>query len=590
MDAYEATRIVFAKLQSLDPANAHKIMGLLLLQENGEKEVVRLAFGHEGLLHGFVLKARKELGLAPAAAASPSSAAFLLRQNSASWPASPSAISRSSSGNDGFGRSLDELLSADERFGCRNVNAPPFFVGGGDADLADEFHLLDQLAFTGGPNESANCKHSLSVASKLSGGAGDVLGPDIECQSPYSNGDAMVFPYGMGLGSNRYHHRRSASVATAADLGFGDNASGLGLEPCLFFARGYCKNGDACRFLHGLPKEAAAEQSCHESLLGSKSQKMGGASQLMASTFTYSPTGSPLSPSTNSLNLLLQQQQTDSQMYNLSMLGADDAHKFLSRSRSDLLANPSSRQIYLTFPADSTFSEEDVSNYFSIYGPVQDVRIPYQQKRMFGFVSFLYPETVKLILAKGNPHFVCDSRVLVKPYKEKGKVPDKFRKQQQAERGDFYGCATTTTHDLDLLGARMFFSSSHQELQRAIELQGRRFMGLQLLDLKNRTSPPAPPLASLNNADSSSSSPSESPTEDKSNANSSHSFDKEESVAIADSDFQPSMEHNLPDNPFASPTKKSSFLLGMFSAGEDSVTDSSLWTCRFSSSHGAIGM
>lgn len=46
---------------------------------------------------------------------------------------------------------------------------------------------------------------------------------------------------------------------------------------------------------------------------------------------------------------------------------------------------------------------------------------------MFGFVTFVYPETVKLILAKGNPHFVCDARVLVKPYKEKGKVPDKYR-------------------------------------------------------------------------------------------------------------------------------------------------------------------
>jgi hypothetical protein len=57
---------------------------------------------------------------------------------------------------------------------------------------------------------------------------------------------------------------------------------------------------------------------------------------------------------------------------------------------------------------------------------VQDVRIPYQQKRMFGFVTFVFAETVKLILAKGNPHFVCDSRVLVKPYKEKGKVPDKY--------------------------------------------------------------------------------------------------------------------------------------------------------------------
>lgn len=46
---------------------------------------------------------------------------------------------------------------------------------------------------------------------------------------------------------------------------------------------------------------------------------------------------------------------------------------------------------------------------------------------MFGFVTFVYPETVKLILAKGNPHFICDARVLVKPYKEKGKVPEKYR-------------------------------------------------------------------------------------------------------------------------------------------------------------------
>mgnify|MGYP000465157631 FL=1 len=55
------------------------------------------------------------------------------------------------------------------------------------------------------------------------------------------------------------------------------------------------------------------------------------------------------------------------------------------------------------------------------YGPVQDVRIPYQQKRMFGFVTFIYPETVKMILANGNPHYICGARVLVKPYKEKGK-------------------------------------------------------------------------------------------------------------------------------------------------------------------------
>ncbi|KAH0451594.1 hypothetical protein IEQ34_018893 [Dendrobium chrysotoxum] len=134
----------------------------------------------------------------------------------------------------------------------------------------------------------------------------------------------------------------------------------------------------------------------------------------------------------------------------------------------------------------------------SIYGPVQDVRIPYRWKRMFGFVTFLYPETVKLILAKGNPHFVCDARVLVKPYNEKGKVLDK---KQHGDRGDFSGCATPTgldsidPFDLQQLVARMLYSSSNQdillcrkleeqrELQQGIELQHRRFMGLQFLDL-----------------------------------------------------------------------------------------------------------
>ncbi|KAK8671108.1 hypothetical protein V6N13_037716 [Hibiscus sabdariffa] len=74
---------------------------------------------------------------------------------------------------------------------------------------------------------------------------------------------------------------------------------------------------------------------------------------------------------------------------------------------------------------ENSFKEEEASNYFSIYGPVQDVRIPYQQKRMFGFVTFVYPETVKLILANGNSYFICDSHMLVMSYKEKWKSQEK---------------------------------------------------------------------------------------------------------------------------------------------------------------------
>ncbi|OEL21428.1 Zinc finger CCCH domain-containing protein 22 [Dichanthelium oligosanthes] len=289
--------------------------------------------------------------------------------------------------------------------------------------------------------------------------------------------------------------------------------------------------------------------------------------------------------------------------------GGDEAHKFMGRPRLDRadfasMMNPASRQIYLTFPADSTFREEDVSSYFSIYGPVHDVRIPYQQKRMFGFVTFVYPETVKLILAKGNPHFICDARVLVKPYKEKGKVPDK--KQQQ---GDFSGCTTPTAldardpFDLHQLGARMLQHSNSAnelllrrkleeqqqaaELQQAIELQSRRLMGLQLLDLKARTaatvtaSPLPTPIA---NAFASSQPVSttavKSPPESGEQLKLSSGFalegkvngdDKEESAGEASpntADSDQSGEHNLPDSPFASSTKSAAFALDSFSINE----------------------
>ncbi|KAM0950616.1 putative transcription factor C3H family [Dioscorea sansibarensis] len=656
MDTYEATRVVLSRIQALDPENAAKIMGLILIQDHGEKEMIRLAFGPEALLHSVVLKARKDLGLLPLSRQNSAprllSAPPPLAVSSPSWASPPSPFSRSN------GAGSDEMQNPEE------IHSPaPFYGAGTGGDLMDEFQLQDQLSFLNEQGPAANVVLGGAKGSELY--FGDVAA---ECRSPGAGSDGLLFPYSMGWGgANGAHHRRSCSVA---DLCLGSDA-GFGWKPCLYFARGYCKNGSSCRFLHGIPDDvspggkidataaAAVEQQCHEFLMRSKSQR---ASQLMASAFPYSPTGSvmPASPSSSSKCMsFLMQQQGESQRAAAAaaaaaalMLGGEEAHKFMGRARMESrdfggLINPGSRQIYLTFPADSTFREEDVSNYFSIYGPVQDVRIPYQQKRMFGFVTFVYPETVKLILAKGNPHFVCDARVLVKPYKEKGKVSDKFRKppQQQGERGDFSLCTTPTgmesrdPYDLQQLvspgAGRMMYSGTSvaqeallrrrleeqqqaAEFQQAIELQGRRFMGLQLLDLKARTlashmnpsitstqeeAPPPPPTTTL--------------TEDKNGGSAAGAAaaaeqvqevtvngggaEREESGGEAspneDSDFPESAEHNLPDSPFASPTK-SSFTPTSFSGHEDIIPQmntSSFKSCffpipRFSSGHGAVGM
>ncbi|VAH42092.1 unnamed protein product [Triticum turgidum subsp. durum] len=643
MDAYEATKVVFARIQGLDPDHAAKIMGLLLIQDHGEKEMIRLAFGPEALLLAVMAKARKDLGLLPGSGpGTPTSAAhspfMLSRQNSgrgggcgggtapsplsvsspSSW-APPPVFSRSNSVSNG---TAEEMAGVGEEQLMSPANGgggpqSPFF--GGDSSLIlDELHLQDQLAF-------------LSEGGMGGGGGRQLpLFDSGECRSP--SGDGGLFPYGAGWANGGPGHRRSASVS---ELCFG-GSDGLGWKPCLYYARGYCKNGSACRFVHGgLPDDlagakmdqAAVEQQCQDFLLRSKSQRLAA-----AAGFAYSPTGSlPGSPSAASkcLSLLLQQQQQQNEGQRAAaaaaaaalMLGGDEAHKFMNRPRLDRgdfasMMNPGSRQIYLTFPADSTFREEDVSNYFSIYGPVHDVRIPYQQKRMFGFVTFVYPETVKLILAKGNPHFICDARVLVKPYKEKGKVPDKFRKQQ-GERVDFSGCGSPTGLDArdpfdlhQIVGARMLQHSNSAnemllrrkleeqqqavELQQAIELQSRRLMGLQLLDLKTRSAAAPTPIGKpFSPTHTTAATPTlESPpdsgiTWEQGNGcgflfphkNAVNGADKDEtsgdSTTSPNTDSDQSAEHNLPDSPFASPTKSGAFARDPFAPTESEIAAAS---------------
>ncbi|CAK7339340.1 unnamed protein product [Dovyalis caffra] len=86
MDVHEATRIVFSRIQNIDPENASKTMGLLLIQHHGEMEMIRLTLGPEALVHSVILKARKELGLSYPTnpSTSPSSPSPLYSSNSRS--------------------------------------------------------------------------------------------------------------------------------------------------------------------------------------------------------------------------------------------------------------------------------------------------------------------------------------------------------------------------------------------------------------------------------------------------------------------------------------------------------------------------
>ncbi|KAK4708964.1 hypothetical protein R3W88_029889 [Solanum pinnatisectum] len=650
MDGYEATKIVLSRIQSLDPENASKIMGYILIQDQGEKEMIRLAFGPETLLVSLINQAKTCLGLSSNSSSAMSNASKLNLFHQSSprimipnngFPSSPSSPSPwSTSGSPVFTRSPRPMAS-------------PVGGGGGGGGGASS---LSYAAVVNGSTNSVSGSSTPSLSLPFYDPNNDEYRGSVQAQvqehlsfldesmdpimSPSGRSDSLVFPYG-NCEETPHLHRRSCSVNDVflggSDDG-GGGGGGFGWRPCMYFARGFCKNGNSCKFMHSGFLDSSSSPDANvgspskvdsvddflrmKALQQQQQQQRFAAASLMASGAHHHPIAY-----NKCINILNDNQRSAAAAF---MMG-EEFHKF-GRCRPDRndfsamalggISSSSSRQIYLTFPADSTFKEEDVSNYFSMYGPVQDVRIPYQQKRMFGFVTFVYSETVKMILAKGNPHFVCDSRVLVKPYKEKGKIADKKQLQQQQhpiDRGELSTClspsALESREPYDLpFGARMLYNSHEMmlrrkieqeaELQQAIELQGRRLMNLQLLDLKNQhrndhfppsLSPGLPTASQMqfhsqnnhNLAPVSNDIDQEVPSE----SNDTHeatkaphnaadekvpqemlptdfgngSSSKEQTTNIDNSNIQESLEHILPDNLFASPTKSAAENQALFS-------------------------
>lgn len=673
MDTYEATKIVLSRIQTLDPENASRITGYILIQDQGEKEMIRLAFSPESLLLSYVNQAKACLGISSNTCSTPST------------PSSPSPFSSnsnpiSSSRPNPFSQTSPRIIIPNNnRFHLganNNTSSPssPWSTSSRSSRSAAAAAASYAAVVNGGGGGSTNTASgssspSLSLPFFNNNGSdlsGDEFG-NVQVQdqlsfleesldpivSPSGRSDSVLFPYGNCEDSPAHHHhpqlhRRSCSVNDVflgGDDTGGSGNGGFGWRPCLYFARGFCKNGNSCKFLHGGGGDSTSPDGgggVGPMMVGSPSkidgidellrlkalhQQRFAAQQLLAS-------GAPPPFAYNKcMNFLNDNQRSAA----AALMMGDEFHKFgrCRPERSEFSAmglggsaSSASRQIYLTFPADSTFKEEDVSNYFSMFGPVQDVRIPYQQKRMFGFVTFVYPETVKQILAKGNPHFVCDSRVLVKPYKEKGKVPDKKQHQQQQphlDRGDFSGCLSPSglesrePYDLPF-GARMFYNTQEMllrrkleqeaELHQALEFQGRRLFNMRLME-KNQgqqlqsgvlqgVSIPSPsqPLSQINQdlnlpsdginlevpeevkgsleaANSPPVTTDERVLQEASEAlsSASESGNKEESSKVEESDPRESLENILPDNLFASPTKSVAELHSSFATSSASTDE-----------------
>lgn len=527
MDEFDATSILFNRIKSIDPDNASKIMGYILIQDVKERDLLRLASGPETLMQALIFRAKSQLGLSS-------------NTLSTTTPTSPSP-----NNHNPFSRLNNCSNNSNNNHVGRNPFAqmsPRVVTNNGYLDFGKNAPLSEPKPspFLSFENiRSGSClvhsvvKNDVGVGDSGGNSSGNDYMEELQFNDylsfldesskneDFSDHRSQFSSWGQDLnngGDVHLQHRRSFSASDAC-FGTEDAGFNLGYRPCLYFARGFCKNGESCKFVHGGFGDGGEVNGVivgspnkmdglylqqHEEMMRMKAA----AHQQRLAASQFASGVSPPLPYDKCMDFLLHQ-QNDPQRAAAALMLSDEFYKFGQgrAERNDFLAmglaeklTSANRQIYLTFPADSTFKDEDVSNYFSIFGPVQDVRIPYQQKRMFGFVTFVYPETVKLILARGNPHFICDSRVLVKPYKEKGKIVEK--RQQQFERGNMSPCSSPSGVDsrdpYDLhLGTKMLYHTQElmlrrkleeqAELQQAIEFQRRRLMNLQLPNLKNHS-------------------------------------------------------------------------------------------------------
>lgn len=277
MDSYEATKAVFSRIQTLDPENASKIMGYLLLQDHGEKEMIRLAFGPDTSLHNLILKAKTHLGISsnasPSSFSRPTSFSRTTPINGFDIanvnPSSPSSCNPwPSAGFSAPAPSYASVVKESSNIGSGSFSSSAALpYSSSTHEPIDDYQLQDHLAFF---NDS-----------KID----DLFDPSAYAESPLQ--------------------KRSYLAE--------DASSGLGWKPCLYFARGFCKNGSSCRFLHsdsvdatantvGSPSQLNEFEQCQE-LLRSKAahqQKLAGGSPFMngANSFPYN----------KCFNILMQQQ------------------------------------------------------------------------------------------------------------------------------------------------------------------------------------------------------------------------------------------------------------------------------------------
>ncbi|XP_017410607.2 zinc finger CCCH domain-containing protein 18 isoform X2 [Vigna angularis] len=478
MDISHYTRIVFDKIHKFEPEHARKIIGYLLLQDHGELEMAKWASYPDCYIREVAFQAKREL----------------LRLS-----AKPDILPISHMVNPQQGYGHLAIMSPRTPT-TPNFQVPPLYWD---------------------PQPAGNINQDFMAMNYMD----SVI--ELQKQTQLCSLENRIDAVKTGTVGVANDYYRDAS---AANLGgkAGKRFSEYPMKVCHYFNKGFCKHGNNCRFYHGqvapenLSQMYGSDASGEDQVIspGSLAQLEKEIIELLRSRDDAISIASLPMAYYDRYKKVLQADGylTESQRHGKSGYSLT---KLLARLKNSirLIVRPhgqhsvtlaedaptqmkkgefprnisASRQIYLTFPADSTFTEDDVSNYFNTFGPVADVRIPNQQRRMFGFVTFAHSETVKTVLDKGNPHCVRGSRVLVKPYREKAKINER----KFTDRLEHTFCYSPHCVDTDSelnstprsLGNHKSFRRQLQEQEQALEHERRSLAQLQFSSKPLSSSP-----------------------------------------------------------------------------------------------------
>ncbi|KAK9269248.1 hypothetical protein L1049_001018 [Liquidambar formosana] len=435
MDLLEATRVVLSRIEKLEPENARKIIGQFLVQGHGYRDMIRLAFGPDRLIQNLIYKTKIELGLGTKPAVlGPISPSMNLapvsdtpRQFTPFPPASP--------------RPFETPAALQIPVTTYWEHQPP-----------TEQQLIHNSDF--GPLEYSDSFSELQNQTQFSR-----LDNQLDPVSPVLSGFLSDYYYPEAALSAR-SSPRSPSLPE------------FPVKVCHYFNKGFCKHGSNCRYYHG---QAHPESFTHMFGLNTN--------EFLNDDHMFLP-GSLEKLELEITELLKSRRGHPVSIASLPMIYYEkygkvlQAEGYLTESQRHGKAGYSLTKLLARL-------KNSIRLIDSTFGPVEDVRIPCQQKRMFGFVTFESADTVKVILAKGNPHFVCGARVLVKPYREKSKLAD--RKYAEKFEPQFYFPSHYIDMDseLNLMSrgsetSRLLRQQLMEEHEQALELETRRLAELQL--------------------------------------------------------------------------------------------------------------